>query len=204
MWHWWTWISGHGGVGLIVGLDGFRGLFQLMILWFHSLGFAGGGLESQHSAAGCVIIFCTTGNQQGVEASFTTPVRFSRAYLSVPGSWPQARWALEAWKYGQEPSTFMTAISTSLAMICIVEVLCLTQPKELCSRPPPGSTHNHPKFKFCVWEQCPSAPWALAACLMLRLSVVWVGRYYLGGQSSGREGKQKTGRLCRAVPVSGV
>lgn len=125
MWHWWAWISGHGGVGLIVGLDGFRGLFQLMILWFHNLGFAGGGLESQHSAAGCVIIFCTTGNQQGVEASFTTPVRFSRAYLSVPGSWPQARWALEARKYGQEPSTFVTAISTSLAMICIVEVLCV-------------------------------------------------------------------------------
>ena len=33
MWHWGTWLSGHGGHGLMVGLDGLRGLFQPK--WFY-------------------------------------------------------------------------------------------------------------------------------------------------------------------------
>jgi len=35
MWHFGTWFSRHGGVGLTFGLDDLRGLFQLMILWFY-------------------------------------------------------------------------------------------------------------------------------------------------------------------------
>jgi len=37
MWHFGTWFSKHGGVGLTDGLD-LRGLFQPMILWYTTLG----------------------------------------------------------------------------------------------------------------------------------------------------------------------
>jgi len=35
MWHFGMWFSRCGGVGLIVGLDDLRGLFQPMILCFY-------------------------------------------------------------------------------------------------------------------------------------------------------------------------
>jgi len=35
MWHFRTWFSRHGGVGLIVGLEDLRGLFQPVILQFY-------------------------------------------------------------------------------------------------------------------------------------------------------------------------
>jgi len=34
MWFFGIWFSSHGGVGLMVGLDDLRDLFQPMILWF--------------------------------------------------------------------------------------------------------------------------------------------------------------------------
>jgi len=34
MWHFGTWFSRHGGVGVMLGLDELRGLFQSMILQF--------------------------------------------------------------------------------------------------------------------------------------------------------------------------
>jgi len=37
MWHLGIWFSRHGGVGLMVGLDDLRGLFQPMILWFYDI-----------------------------------------------------------------------------------------------------------------------------------------------------------------------
>ena len=35
IWHFGIWFSRHGGVGVTVGLDDLRGLFQPMILWFY-------------------------------------------------------------------------------------------------------------------------------------------------------------------------
>jgi len=35
MWHLGTWFSRHGGVGLTVGLDDLKGIFQPMILQFY-------------------------------------------------------------------------------------------------------------------------------------------------------------------------
>jgi len=35
MWHFGIWLSRHGGVGLMVGLDDLRGLLQAKTLWFY-------------------------------------------------------------------------------------------------------------------------------------------------------------------------
>ena len=48
MWHFGIWFSKHGGVGLTVGLDDLRGLFQPMILWFSEWVF-GGHMEKHAS-----------------------------------------------------------------------------------------------------------------------------------------------------------